>query len=151
MDPHQLSINTPGVAIGIAAAATGLLAAIFWIWLGRARGSLKRIAYRALLFTLAAALVAAGRTQGLFARASIPFDLALAVIILLVVFGNLYAVRFCTACGRMHRNFKASVCARCGQPLPRHGFTEEPRRAPLNPIDPLGRKRSRAQDSGPGR
>jgi len=88
--------------------------------------------------------VAVGRSQGLFARASLPFDLALAITICLVVVGNLYSVRFCTRCGRMHRNFKAGVCARCGAVLPRHGFTEEPRRPPLDPLDPLGRKRGAA-------
>jgi hypothetical protein len=88
-------------------------------------------------------LCAAGRAGGLFARATVPFDLALALILVLVVIGNLYAVRFCASCGRMHRNFKATVCVRCAAPLARHGFTDEPRRAPLDPIDPLGRKKLR--------
>src|SRR5438445_2475532 len=26
----------------------------------------------------------------------------------------LYLVRFCSSCGRMHRNFKLAECARCG-------------------------------------
>jgi len=130
----------------LGAAATGLIAAIFWIAYGRARGASKRLAYRALLFIIALSLCAAGRAQGLFARATVPFDLAIAVTLLLVVLGNLYSVRFCTACGRMHRNFKIAACTRCGAPLPRHGLTDQPRSKPLDPTDPLGRRaKSRAR------
>jgi hypothetical protein len=131
----------PRLASILALAATATLAAIFWLWLGRARGGTKRAAWRLFLFALATALVAAGRSQGLFARASLPFDLALAAIVILVVIGNLYSVRFCTGCGRMHRNFKLGTCSRCGDALPQHGFTEAPRRAPIDPTDPLGRKK----------
>jgi hypothetical protein len=131
----------PRLAPILALAATGTLAAIFWLWLGRAHGSTKRVAWRIFLFMLATALVAVGRSQGLFSRASLPFDLALSATVILVVIGNLYSVRFCTRCGRMHRNFKLGVCARCGDALPQHGFTEAPRRAPIDPTDPLGRKK----------
>lgn len=131
----------PRLAPILALGATGTLAAIFWLWVGRARGGTKRVAYRIFLFMLATALVAAGRSQGLFARASLPFDLVLAALVILVVIGNLYSVRFCTRCGRMHRNFKLGVCLRCGVALPQHGFTEAPRRAPIDPTDPLGRKK----------
>ena len=133
MDPRLAAIVSLGAFVA--------LALVFWLLLGRARGATKRLAYRVFLFSLALGIVALGRAYGLFARASLPFDLALATTIILVVIGNLYAVRFCSRCGRMHRNFKATACSRCGDPLPRHGFTEEPRRAPLDPTDPLGRRK----------
>ncbi len=137
MDPRLVPI--------VALAACAGLGLLFWLWLGRARGAIKRLAWRLSLFAVAIALVQAGRAHGIFQHASAPFALALGVTILLVIIGNLYAVRFCTRCGRMQRNFKLLKCVRCGDPLPAHGFTERPRRAPLDPTDPLGRKKNRTR------
>ena len=126
----------------IALAATGCVALLAWLWVGRAPGQRKRAVFRIALLGLTAGLIALGRSRGIFAQATPAFTLALGLIMLLVAVGNLYSVRFCTACGRMQRNFKTLKCSRCGAVLPRHGLTEEPRRAPLDPTDPLGRKKA---------
>ena len=133
----------PRVAIAISLAATGAVALLAWLWIGRAPGYRKRLMFRFALLGLAAGLVWLGRSSGVFAQASPPFAAALGTTVLLIVIGNLYAVRFCNACGRMHRNLRTNACTRCGAPLPQHGFTERPRRAPLDPTDPLGRRRER--------
>ena len=130
--------------LALALAGCAALGLVFWLFLGRARGATKRLAWRLALFAVALGLVWQGRERGIFAHASAPFVLALGAAILLVIVGNLYSVRFCTRCGRMQRNFKVLKCARCGDPLPAHGFTERPRRPPLDPTDPLGRRKSRA-------
>lgn len=122
MDPARTS------ALFAAAALAG--AAALWLWRGRARGRTKRIAYRVALLLLAAGLIESARRGGLFARSSPGFALALGGMVLLVVVGQLYGVRFCTACGRMVRNFRPASCPRCAAALPRHGFTEAPRRSP---------------------
>src|SRR5260370_13728591 len=112
-----------------------------WLVAGRARGQTKRVAYRAALLLLAAALIEVGRRRGTFASSSAGFSLLLGAIVLLVVVGQLYSVRFCPRCGRMVRNFRLAQCPRCAGPLPPHGFTEEPRRPPRDPTDPLGSRR----------
>ena len=125
----------------ISVGATLAVALLAWLWVGRAPGARKRVVFRFTLLALTAFLLWLGRSQGIFAQSTRAFTVALGAIVLLVVIGNLYAVRFCTQCGRMHRNFKALKCARCFAVLPQHGFTEEPRRPPLDPLDPLGRRR----------
>jgi hypothetical protein len=126
------------------ALGAALAVALFgWLWVGRAPGPRKRLVFRFALLLLSAFLVWLGRTQGIFAQASPAFRLALGAIVLLVAIGNLYAVRFCSLCGRMVRNFKLLECPRCKQPLPRDGFTDQPRRPPIDPLDPLGRRRAR--------
>ena len=125
----------------IAASASACVALLAWLWVGRAPGVRKRVVFRFALVGLTAFLLWLGRSQGTFAQSTPAFTGVLGGIVLLVVIGNLYSVRFCTACGRMHRNFKTLVCARCAAVLPRHGFTDEPRRPPLDPLDPLGRRR----------
>ena len=131
------------VALATTLAAIGAVALLAWLWVGRAPGLRKRLVFRFALLALAAFLVWLGRSSGVFTQASPAFSGALGLTVLLVVVGNLYAVRFCGACGRMHRNLKTSECARCGKVLPRHGLTGQARRAPLDPTDPLGRRRER--------
>lgn len=137
--PAEPSPNYPLIAL----AATGCVALLAWLWVGRAQGQRKRAVFRIALLGLTTGLLWLGRSSGVFAQATPAFTLALGVIMLLIAVGNLYSVRFCTACGRMHRNFKKLKCSRCGAVLPQHGLTEEPRRAPLDPTDPLGRRRRR--------
>ena len=132
----------PRVAIATTLAAMGAVAGLAWLWAGRAPGVQKRLVFRFSLLGLAVFLVWLGRRSGVFTQASPPFAGALGLTVLLIVIGNLYAVRFCS-CGRMHRNLKTNACSRCGALLPRHGLTEELRRAPLDPTDPLGRRRAR--------
>ena len=98
---------------------------------GRARGTVKRTAFRATLLVLASALVAGGRATGLFAQAGAAGRVVVVALALLLIVSYLYLVRFCPACGRMHRNFKAAECARCQSPLPDHGLTWRPRRTAL--------------------
>ena len=133
----------PRAVAAASLALLGALAALAWLWLGRARGTVKRLAFRLALLALAGGLVWLGRAGGVFARASPGLAAVLGLTLLLVVIGNLYAVRFCARCGRMHRNFKVDACRRCGLALPRHGFTDRPRRKPLDLTDPLGRRPSR--------
>jgi apolipoprotein N-acyltransferase len=121
--------------------ATLSIALLAWLWVGRAPGARKRVAFRFALLGLTVFLLWLGRSQGIFAQSTPAFTVALGAIVALVMIGNLYAVRFCNACGRMHRNFKTLKCARCFAVLPRHGFTDEPRRPPLDPLDPLGRRK----------
>ena len=135
--------NEPVRWVVVAAAASASIALLAWLWVGRASGARKRVAFRIALVGLTAFLLWLGRSQGVFAQSTPAFKVALGAIILLVVIGNLYSVRFCTACGRMHRNFKTPKCARCFATLPRHGFTEDPRRPPLDPLDPLKRRSPR--------
>ena len=131
----------PRAGVALLLAGCGAVAALAWLWGGRARGATKRVAFRLSLLGLAGLLVWLGRRGGVFARATPAFSLALGLTVLLVVVGNLYAVRFCGRCGRMHRNFKTPLCARCGFTLPQHGFTDRLRTPALDPTDPLGRKR----------
>ena len=133
----------PRVAIAIFFAATGAVALLAWLFIGHAPGVQKRLVFRFALLALSAFLVWLGRRSGVFAEASLPFAGALGMTVLLIAIGNLYAVRFCTACGRIHRNLKTGECTRCGKVLPRHGLTEQPRRPPLDPTDPLGRRKVR--------
>lgn len=123
-------------ALFAAAALAG--AAALWLARGRAQGRRKRLAYRVAMLLLAAGLIESARRGGLFARSSLGFSLALGAMVLLVVVGQLYGVRFCNACGRMVRNFRPSTCPRCGAALPRHGFTEAPRRPPPDRADRSG-------------
>jgi apolipoprotein N-acyltransferase len=133
------SPQVPWVLLSVG--ATLSIALLSWLWVGRATGARKRALFRLSLLGLVAFLLWLGRSQGVFAQSTTAFKLALGAIVLLVAIGNLYSVRFCTACGRMHRNFKTPQCARCNAVLPRHGLTEEPRKPALDPLDPLGRQR----------
>ncbi|MBS2022745.1 MAG: hypothetical protein JST92_10065 [Deltaproteobacteria bacterium] len=122
--------------------ATGVIGAWAWLWIGDARGEVKRLAFRVSMLLLAAGVLYAGRRAGIFALVSPGFAVLLGCIVLLVVVGNLFGVRFCDACGRMHRNLRDSVCRRCGLGLSQHGLTTRRKRPPLDPTDPLGKKRS---------
>jgi hypothetical protein len=111
-----------------AAAALALL----WLWflaLGKARGSIKRLTLRATLLAAFAVLVYLGAQRGLFVRASVPFRAAILVSMVAVAVGYLYSIRFCVSCGRMVRNLKVRSCPRCGELLPRHGMTARLHRA----------------------
>jgi len=133
-----VSVVTPVLAV-IAAAA--------WLWflaVGRARGSAKRLALRATLFALLAGIWAVAASRGLLAHASSGFRLALLFALLAVAVGYLYLIRFCDVCGRMVRNLRPAVCPRCGAPLPRHGMTAKLRRvdpARLDEREQRGRRR----------
>lgn len=127
-----------GGTLALFAAAALAGAAALWLSRGRARGRAKRVAYRMAMLLLAAGLIESARRGGLFARSSWGFSLALGAMVLLVVVGQLYGVRFCSACGRMVRNFRPASCPRCGAALPRHGFTEAPRRTPPAAADRSG-------------
>jgi len=100
--------------------------AVIWLWFlarGRAPGTLKRLAFRATLAALVAALLFTAGRRGFFSRSSLGFQLAVALAMLAVVVGYLYTTRFCPQCGRMVRNLKTSACPRCGALLTRHGMT----------------------------
>lgn len=124
------------LALGACAAVGGLA----WLWLGRAAGRAKRLAFRVFLLLLTIGLVALGRRTGIFALVSPGFRVLLGGTVLLVVVGNLVGVRFCDACGRMHRNLRVATCRRCGFALPQHGLTDRRKRAPQDPLDPLGKR-----------
>ena len=124
----------PRDALLVTLAAVGAIAWIAFLAIGRAPGMVKRLAWRATLLALSFGLVWSGFRSGLFARASTGFRLALMAAVLLVAIGNLYGVRFCSRCGRMHRNLRPHLCARCGFQLPEHGLTDRPKRAPPPPI-----------------
>lgn len=104
-------------------AAALLLAWLWFLALGRARGGVKRLGLRVTLLALIAAMVGAAQRRGLFARASTGFQVALLVTLVIMAVGYLYSIRFCAVCGRMVRNLKLPACPRCGAPLPWHGMT----------------------------
>jgi amino acid transporter len=118
-----------------ALAAVAVAAWSWWIARGRAQGRTKRLAFRATLVALLAAVVAIASRYGVFARSTFGFRVALLLAICSVLLGYLYAVRFCPACGRMQRNLKPAACVGCGAPLPRHGMTARLRRAPTDAPD----------------
>lgn len=123
--------------------APAAVAVASWLWflaLGRARGSIKRVALRATLVALAAILVWSAAHKGLFTHASLGFRLALVVSVAIVAIGYLYLIRFCDRCGRMVRNLKPATCPRCGALLPRHGMTSRLRRLEESPWDPRDRR-----------
>ena len=106
-------------------------AALAWLWflaLGRTRGSVKRVALRVTLLLVAAALVWSAAEKGLLTRASPGFRVALLAAVLIVAVGYLYLIRFCVSCGRLVRNLKPAACPRCGAALPVHGMTARLRR-----------------------
>src|SRR5512140_127514 len=106
-------------------------AAVAWLWflaLGRTRGSVKRLALRLTLLLVASALVWSAAQKGLLSRASPGFRLALLAAVLIVAVGYLYLIRFCASCGRMVRNLRFPACPRCGAALPVHGMTARLRR-----------------------
>jgi hypothetical protein len=109
----------------VAVLAAGWLA---FVVVGTARGSVKRVAWRATLAAAAVALFLLGRRSGLFAQVGTGGQLVLLATLGLLAMSYLYLVRFCATCGRMHRNFKPAECTRCGAPLPDHGLTSRPRR-----------------------
>jgi len=121
------------VAIWIApAAALG----VAWLWFlarGKAPGGVKRLAFRATLLAVLAALLALASVRGVFARTSAGFQLVLLLALVAVELGYLYTTRFCPRCGRMVRNLRVAACPRCGAPLARHGMRSEPRRPEIGP------------------
>ena len=112
----------------MAPAAAVLLAWLWFLALGRTRGSVKRVALRVTLLLLASGLVWSAAQKGLFSRASPGFRVALLAAVLAVAVGYLYLIRFCGSCGRMVRNLRPAACPRCGAALPVHGMTARPRR-----------------------
>jgi hypothetical protein len=108
----------------VAAAAIAVIACALFFWLarGRAGGRTKRLAFRLTLVAALAAIVASGSRSGVFARSTVGFRVALLLVVVSVLLGYLYAVRFCPSCGRMERNLRRKACARCGTALPRDGF-----------------------------
>lgn len=112
--------------MALAAAATGA-----WLWflaLGRTRGSVKRLALRVTILLIASAMVWSAAEKGLLSRASPGFRVALLAAVLIVAVGYLYLIRFCGSCGRMVRNLRPAACPRCGAALPVHGMTARLRR-----------------------
>src|SRR5712671_3533648 len=106
--------------------------AVAWLWFlarGRARGSLKRFAFRVTLLAVLAGILAAASARGVFARTSPGFQIVLVLALAAVELGYLYTTRFCPRCGFMVRNLKLASCPRCGAQLPRHGMTSELRPA----------------------
>jgi len=101
-------------------AALALAGWLAFLALGRTRGSIKRLAWRATLLLGAGAAFRWGSRH-----TAAP---VLAAVLGVIALSYLYAVRFCSSCGRMCRNFKLAECARCGSPLPQHGLTLRPRR-----------------------
>ncbi len=126
-------------AVWIAPAAVAVASWLWFLALGRARGSVKRVALRVSLLALAAILVWSAAHKGLLTRASLGFRLALVLSVGIVAVGYLYLIRFCDACGRMVRNLKVATCPRCGAFLPRHGMTSRLRRLDEARRDPLDR------------
>jgi hypothetical protein len=126
-----MQVVTPVFAVIVAAA---------WLWflaLGRSRGAPKRLALRATLAALLAAMWAVASRRDLLTHASYGFRFALLAAVLVVAVGYLYLIRFCDVCGRMVRNLKPATCPRCGAALPRHGMTTrlrmvEPEQAKVN-------------------
>ena len=126
-----------------AALIVAVVASGIWFWflaLGRARGSPKRLALRATLLGFIAAMWAMASNRGLLARASPGFHIALLLALLVVAVGYLYLIRFCDVCGRMVRDLRPSACPRCGAPLPRHGMTARLRSIGPAPSQPRGRR-----------
>jgi DNA-directed RNA polymerase subunit RPC12/RpoP len=129
----------------MAPAAAVLLAWLWFLALGRTRGSVKRVALRVTLLLLASGLVWSAAQKGLFSRASPGFRIALLAAVLTVAVGYLYLIRFCGSCGRMVRNLRPAACPRCGSPLPVHGMTARLRRLDGNePAAALRRHRAPA-------
>ena len=112
----------------MAPAAAAVLAWLWFLALGRSRGSVKRVALRVTLLLVATALVWSAAEKGLLTRASPGFRVALLAAVLIVAVGYLYLIRFCVSCGRMVRNLKPATCPRCGAALPVHGMTARLRR-----------------------
>ena len=111
--------------------APAAVAAVAWLWFlarGRARGSVKRIAFRITLLALLAALLAGAVQRGVLERVSAAFQVVLLLALAGVELGYLYTTRFCPACGYMVRNLKIAACPRCGAALARHGMTSALRR-----------------------
>ena len=128
--------------LGLALLAAAFVAALSWLAFARAPGGRKRLGFRMFLLALAAALLGIGRATGIFALLSPGLTLVLGLVVLLVVVGNLVGVRFCDACGRMHRNLRTQACKRCGLALSQHGLTGHRARISRAPADPLGKRRS---------
>ena len=137
----------------MAAVLAGSLAVV-WLWFlarGRARGPVKRIALRASLLALLAALIAVAAHKGILSEASFGFRIALLVALLTVAVGYLYLIRFCGSCGRMVRGLREPTCPRCGAYLPVHGMTTRVRRPGddhrWNPLEK--RERPTSRDDAP--
>jgi DNA-directed RNA polymerase subunit RPC12/RpoP len=112
----------------MAPAAAAVAAWLWFLALGRTRGSVKRLALRLTLLLVAAALIWSAAQKGLLSRASPGFRAALLAAVLAVALGYLYLIRFCGRCGRMVRNLRPAACPRCGALLPVHGMTARLRR-----------------------
>src|SRR5437870_3296594 len=100
-------------------------AVVAWLWFlafGRARGAVKRLMLRGTLLALIGALVGLAKQRGLFVTSTVAFQLVMLLAVLTVVVAYLYLIRFCRNCGRMVRNLKTAQCPRCSAPLPRHGM-----------------------------
>ena len=112
-------------------AALGAILALGWfafLAIGTARGAAKRLAFRATLAAAVLLVVLIGRRSGLFTQVGGGGRFVLVATAGLLVLSYLYLIRFCSSCGRLHRNFKLAGCGRCGARLPDHGLTERPRR-----------------------
>jgi hypothetical protein len=119
---------SPGNAAALTVSAVLGVAWLAFLVVGTARGAIKRIAFRATLLAVAAGVIASGRFTGVFAQVGSGGRAVLLAVLLLLMVSYLYLVRFCSQCGRMHRNFKLASCERCGEPLPDHGLTTRARR-----------------------
>ena len=111
--------------------APAVVAVGAWLWflaLGRTRGSVKRVALRLTLLLVASGLIGSAARKGLLSRASPGFRIALLGAVIIVAVGYLYLIRFCGSCGRMVRNLRPAACPRCGAALPVHGMTARLRR-----------------------
>jgi hypothetical protein len=138
--------------VQVAWIAPAAAAVAFWLWflaLGRARGTVKRVALRATLVALAGVLVWSAARKGLLTHASAGFRFALVAAVALVTVGYLYLIRFCDVCGRMVRNLKPATCPRCGALLPRHGMTRQLRRVDEPRRDALDRRARLARPRHP--
>ncbi len=132
---------TPLQTAAAALSATAAVGWLFFLFAGRTRGSVKRLAFRGTLVALCGGLLVIGRRTGALAQAGQAGRLVVLAVVGLLVLSYLYLVRFCPSCGRMHRNFKLLACARCGTPLPQHGLTNKPRRAAPQAPGTQARKR----------
>lgn len=109
-------------------AAVAGVAWLAFLAVGTARGAVKRAAWRATLAAAVVGVVLVGRRSGIFAQVGGSGRFVVVATAGLLVLSYLYLIRFCSRCGRLHRNLKTAACVRCGGPLPDHGLTSRPRR-----------------------
>lgn len=113
--------------------AIGSVSLLAWLAIGKAKGAVKRSVWRLALAAGVVGVVLGGRRSGIFAQVGGGGRFVLVATAGLLVLSYLYLIRFCPSCGKLHRDFKLASCARCGAPLPDHGLTSRPRRAPRPP------------------